>query len=162
MTATSSAVAERTAPPSAETPPSSAVWSWPNAPKKTFETERPIARAIISVSSVPDAPTSIPLTISTFWFSTKPVAAAATPVNAFSSEITTGMSAPPIGRTNSTPNASAPTMITTSRISFCGPQRITRPIATSAASSAMLTICWPGYVIGRPPISSRSFANAIN
>ena len=25
----------------------------------------------------------------------------------------------------------------------------------------MFPICWPGYVIGRPPISSRSFANAI-
>ena len=48
------------------------VCSWPNAPKKTFETVRPIARAIISVSRVPDAPTSIPLTISTFWWRTKP------------------------------------------------------------------------------------------
>ncbi len=94
--------------------PASLTCSFPNAPKKTFATERPIARAIISVSSVPDAPTSIPLTISTFWLSTKPVAAAATPVNAFNSEITTGMSAPPIGSTNRTPNRSAPSTITNS------------------------------------------------
>ncbi len=57
---------------------------------------------------MPDAPTSIPLTISTLLCRTKPVAAAASPVNAFSSEMTTGMSAPPIGSTNSTPNKSAP------------------------------------------------------
>ena len=38
---------------------------------------------------------------------TNPAIATAVPVNAFSSEITTGMSAPPIGSTISTPNASA-------------------------------------------------------
>jgi hypothetical protein len=48
-----------------------------------------------------------------------------------------------------------------SRICFCGPKTITKPSVTSAASRAMLPGCWPGYVIGRPPISSRSFANAI-
>ena len=68
--------------------------------------ERFIARPIIIVSKVPDAPTSMPLTISTLFSSSKPVAAAASPVNAFSSEITTGMSAPPIGSTNRTPKSS--------------------------------------------------------
>ena len=77
-----------------------------------------MARAIISVSSVPEAPTSMPLTISTFECRTKPVADAATPVNAFRSAITTGMSAPPIGSTNRTPKASAPMMISP-RISWC-------------------------------------------
>ena len=42
-----------------------------------FSMERPIAFAIISVRNVPEAPTSIPLTISTVWWSTKPVADAA-------------------------------------------------------------------------------------
>ena len=70
--------------------------------------ERFIARPIISVSSVPDAPTSMPLTISTLLSSSKPVAAAASPVNAFRSEITTGMSAPPIGSTKRTPKIAAP------------------------------------------------------
>ena len=45
--------------------------------------------------------------ISALLSSTKPVAAAARPVNAFSSEITTGMSAPPIGSTTATPKTSA-------------------------------------------------------
>ena len=58
------------------------------------------------VSSVPDAPTSVPLMISALLWSTKPVAATARPVNEFKSEITTGMSAPPMGITMSTPNAS--------------------------------------------------------
>ena len=70
--------------------------------------ERFIARPIRSVSIVPEAPTSIPLTISTLFSSSKPVAAAARPVNAFRSEITTGMSAPPIGSTKSTPKRRAP------------------------------------------------------
>ena len=81
--------------------------TWPNAPKRTFAIERFIARPIRIVSSVPEAPTSAPLTMSTFSWSTNPVAAAASPVNAFRSEITTGMSAPPIGSTNSTPNSAA-------------------------------------------------------
>ena len=102
MTATSSAVAERTVCRRRPAAAAAAVaWTLPNAPKRTFAIERFIARAIIIVSSVPDAPTSMPLTISTFECRTNPVAAAARPVNAFSSEITTGMSAPPIGSTNS-------------------------------------------------------------
>ena len=79
----------------------------PNAPNSTFVSERFIARPIICVSSVPEAPTSVPETISRSLCSTKPVAAAARPVKELSSEITTGMSAPPIGSTKSTPSASA-------------------------------------------------------
>ena len=41
---------------------------------------------------------------------TNPAIATAVPVNAFSSEITTGMSAPPIGITIETPKISAATM----------------------------------------------------
>ena len=52
----------------------------PNAPNSTFVIERFIARPIICVSNVPLAPTSVPETISTFECSTKPVAAAARPV----------------------------------------------------------------------------------
>ena len=79
----------------------------PNAPNSTFVSERFMAWPIIRVSSVPEAPTSVPETISRSLCSTKPVAAAAMPVNEFSSEITTGMSAPPIGSTKSTPSSSA-------------------------------------------------------
>ena len=45
--------------------------------------------------------------ISTLFSSTKPVAEAARPAYEFSSEITTGMSAPPIGRKISTPSSRA-------------------------------------------------------
>ena len=41
--------------------------------------------------------------------STKPDIAAAVPVNEFSSEMTTGMSAPPMGSTMVTPNVHAAT-----------------------------------------------------
>ena len=61
--------------------------------------ERFIASAISRVRIVPDAPTIMPATISAVLSSARPVAAADRPVNAFSSEITTGMSAPPIGST---------------------------------------------------------------
>src|SRR6266545_3131838 len=160
ITATSSAVVERTLPPSAPAAAAGpAATTLPKAPKRTFAIERFIARPISIVSSVPDAPTSIPLTISTFECRTKPVAAAASPVNAFSNEMTTGMSAPPIGRTKRIPkSAAAPTIATST-------QKLTPAIAqaprpTALANSAALTTCWPGYVIGRPETSSCSFANA--
>jgi len=74
--------------------------------------ERFIARPIMSVSKVPDAPTSMPLTIRTLFSSSKPPSATASPVNAFSSEMTTGMSAPPIGSTKSTPKTSDALIVT--------------------------------------------------
>ena len=54
-----------------------------------------IAFAINWVSNVPDAPTRVPATMSSVIRSTAPLAATARPVNAFSSEMTTGTSAPP-------------------------------------------------------------------
>ena len=65
----------------------------------------------------PAAPTSAPATISTGLLITKPAIAAAVPVNELSSEITTGMSAPPIGSTIATPNVSAAATMT-SRTTF--------------------------------------------
>ena len=107
MIATSAGVVARTVKPSFEAPPGPAAWIWPKAPKMTFLSERFIARHIISVSNEPEEPTSIPLTIRTSWRSSKPAAEAEIPVQALSREITTGMSAPPIGSTNRTPKASA-------------------------------------------------------
>ncbi len=77
-----------------------------------FISERFIALDIILVSTVPEAPTKEPTTMSKWFSKTKPVIAAAKPENAFSSEMTTGMSAPPIGRTIRTPSRSdnAPTI----------------------------------------------------
>ena len=67
---------------------------------------------------VPDAPTSAPLTMSTSLLSTNPVLAAASPVNELSSEMITGMSAPPIGTTKSTPRTSDSTMKTAKSARF--------------------------------------------
>jgi hypothetical protein len=62
---------------------------------------------MIWLRMIPDEPTSAPLMMSTLLSITNPVIAAAIPEYEFSSEITTGMSAPPIGTTRSTPSASA-------------------------------------------------------
>ena len=77
------------------------------------ETLRPIADAIARVRIVPDAPTSVPATTSSTLPSTRPDAATARPVNALSSEITIGTSAPPTGSTSSTPAASPSASSTT-------------------------------------------------
>ena len=61
---------------------------------------------MICVRIKPEAPTNEPLTTSVLLSSTKPVAQAASPEYELSSEITTGMSAPPIGITSSTPSRS--------------------------------------------------------
>ena len=133
----------------------------PNAPKRTFAIERFIARAISVVSSVPEAPTSIPLTIRTFECSTKPVAAAARPVNAFRSEITTGMSAPPIGRTNTTPNRAATTIAAASSqqltVAIAAAPRAIEPTKQDRVPDLL------ARVRDRPPASSScSLPNAIS
>ena len=71
--------------------------------------ERFIATAIRFVRIEPEAPTIMPATISAGLFSAMPVAAAERPVKAFSIEITTGMSAPPIGSTTALPSSAAQT-----------------------------------------------------
>ncbi len=83
----------------------------PNPPATIAGTERFIALAIRLVRIVPEAPTIIPATIIAVLFSAIPVAAAERPVKAFSSEITTGMSAPPIGNTTMLPRIAAATRI---------------------------------------------------
>src|ERR671935_227508 len=159
MTATSSALADRTVPPSVAAAAAPVV-TCPNAPKRTFVTERFIARPMRIVSSVPEAPTSIPLTIRTLFSSSKPVAAAASRGKAFSSEITPGMSAPPIGSTKRTPNTAAQASSTHISHCFSAPASIAIPAAIAAASTTAFSTCCPGYVIGRPLISSWSFAKA--
>ena len=108
---------------------------------------------------MPEAPTSVPATISRSLSSTKPDAATASPVKEFSSEISTGTSAPPMGSTKMTPSTSdSPRMIQTNAMF---PVTSARMIITAMATptSALMT-CWPGYVIGRPVISSWSLTKA--
>ena len=62
-----------------------------------------MALHITMVNNVPAEPTKIPPTNITLLSYKKPPKAAATPVNELSKEITTGISAPPIGNTNNIP-----------------------------------------------------------
>ena len=125
-------------------------------------TERFIAVAISSVRIVPEEPTRVPATIRATLSSAKPAAAADRPVNAFSSEITTGMSAPPIGSTTRLPSAAAPTSTRMKRPCegssevASTTQATIRPIKSSA-----LTTCWPGIASGRVGIRPWSLAKAM-
>ena len=105
MAASSAAIARTWA--STGPPTATAVSPVPNPPTMMLASDRFIASAISLVKMPPDAPTRAPATISAQLPMTKPAIATAVPVNAFSSEMTTGMSAPPIGSTIMTPNASA-------------------------------------------------------
>ncbi len=78
--------------------PPVAVTTEPKALNSTLASDRPIALLIIRVSRMPDAPTRVPAMISRLLLRVKPEAATASPVNEFSSEMSTGTSAPPIGQ----------------------------------------------------------------
>ena len=85
-----------------------------------FRIERFMASAMSLVRMPPEAPTRAPAMIRTGLPMTKPAIAAAVPVNELSSEMTTGMSAPPMGSTIVTPKSSparttAPRMATLRR-----------------------------------------------
>jgi hypothetical protein len=68
-----------------------------------------MAFAIITVKIRPLAPTRDPATIRTLFSNNNPAKAAAIPEKEFSKEITTGISPPPIGRTNPIPPKSVKT-----------------------------------------------------
>ena len=97
--------------------------------------------------------------MSAVFSSTKPAEAAARPVKAFRSEITTGMSAPPIGRTSRTPKRRAPIRRMTAQMPASVAPAAT-PAPSSPAKRMPFTICWPAKTIGLPGRSSWSFANA--
>ena len=59
--------------------------------------------AIINVRTKPEAPTRQPATISAVLVMIIPASAAAIPDNEFSKDMTTGISPPPIGKTNARP-----------------------------------------------------------
>ena len=115
----------------------------PNALKRMLGSERPMAALISRVRIMPEAPTRVPATISSSLSSTKPEAATAKPVNEFSSEISTGTSAPPMGRTKMTPSTSDSPRMTQTKTMF--PVTSARMIITAMATptSALIT-CWPG------------------
>ena len=100
--------------------------------------DRFIATAIRLVRIEPDAPTIMPATIIAVLFSAKPAAAADNPVIAFSREMTTGISAPPMG--NTTNNPIRPANTSTSTIHHCAlpsPGWARRPMYTAAPMAAI-------------------------
>ena len=119
-------------PPTAASPPP------PKDPNTIAGMDRFIAVAIRLVKIEPDAPTIMPATIIAVLFNAKPAAAADNPVIALSSEITTGMSAPPIGST--TNNPMMPAAISTSTIHHCdepSPGVALTPMNTHAATATI-------------------------
>jgi len=130
--------------------------------------DRFIALAIRFVRMEPEAPTIMPATIIAVLFRARPAAAAESPVNALSSEITTGMSAPPMGST--TVNPRMPASTSTATIHHCDtppPGVALMPMTTAAATAPMSRSafigCWSlPIVIGLPGSVSCSLRNAIS
>ena len=113
----------------------------PKEPKTIAGIDRFIATAIRLVRIEPEAPTIMPATIIAVLFSARPAAAADNPVIALSSEMTTGMSAPPIGNTTNRPMIPASTSTTTIDqpglpVPACTPMYTA--MATAASSSTAL------------------------
>ena len=152
---------ERTGPRSSS-PAAGAVPPPPNPPATIAGTERFIATAIMFVRIEPDAPTRVPATISAVLSSAIPVIAADTPVNALSSEMTTGMSAPPIGSTTMFPSTAAATRIPTMNSAWeWTPDASTTALLIATRAKTALMIRCPGSWIGRPGRISWSFPKAM-
>ena len=135
----------------------------PKPPATIAGIDRFIALAIRLVRIEPDAPTIMPATIMAVLSSASPAAAAESPVSALSSEITTGMSAPPIGSTTSTPSTAASTSRPTIQICGAPPSPDTTAQAIAPSSSSPFTgCCARPRPIGRPGRISCSFPNAIS
>ena len=118
--------------------------------------------AIRLVRMVPDAPTIIPPTISAVLFSAIPVRAADTPVNAFNNEITTGMSAPPIGSTTMFPRMAAASKMPRMNSAWeWVPAARTIALAAATRNSVTLKTTCTGSLIGRPGRIPWSFPNAM-
>ncbi|CAB4675945.1 unannotated protein [freshwater metagenome] len=126
------------------------------APKRVEVIGRPMALAISLVRRVPEAPTKVPAMINRTLLSTYPDAATDKPVNAFSSEITIGTSAPPTGSTKSMPKISESTSRATSNQTWGLMTNHTAPITVKAATS-IVTHFPAGIITGREVISSCNF-----
>ena len=114
----------------------------PTDPKIILAIERFIALHIIRVSINPDAPTNAPQIMSMLLDRTKPVAAAARPEQEFSVEITTGISAPPIGMTNKIPSSRAIARMASKPVLNAGLIMTTMPIVRNRVKSSTFSNRW--------------------
>ncbi len=97
----------------------------------------------------------MPATIRAGLLSATPVAAADRPVKALSIEITTGMSAPPIGNTTALPSSAAQTSMPMKIAWLLSPAAMSAPAATARTSRTRFTTCCAEpRLIGRPGIIS--------
>ena len=121
-----------------------------------------MASAMSLVRIAPDAPTSAPAMIRTGLLITKPAIATAVPVNEFSSEMTTGMSAPPIGSVIVTPKIRAAARMTSITARFGVPVTNRNSDATSVMPASASVTSWPpGTMIGLPGIRPCSLPDAM-
>ena len=116
--------------------------TWPNAPNSTLVNERFIARHMMIERIRPDDPSSAPAVMSSLFSSTNPIATADSPAYEFNSEITVGMSAPPIGSTSSTPNNSDSTMTIGNSHEVSGRNTSTIAITIATPSRPRLMTFW--------------------
>src|SRR5262245_46373849 len=79
----------------------------PKPPNSTLVMDRFIALHIRMERMKPEKPSSVPAMINTLLERTKPVAAEERPAYELSRDITTGISAEPIGMTSNTPKTNA-------------------------------------------------------
>ena len=126
-------------------PPAAFACTWPNAPNSTFANERFMARHMMIDRIRPDDPSRAPAITSSLLSSTNPMATAERPAYEFSSEMTVGMSAPPIGMISSTPNSSESTMITGNRKDSCSGRKMSAmPHTTAIARRPRFDAFWNG------------------
>ena len=97
---------------------------------------------------LPEAPTSAPAMTRMALSRTKPAIATAVPVNAFSSEITTGMSAPPMGSTMSLPKARAATTTISNAHRVCAPAIVQTDAAAATRTATADSRRPPGTATG--------------
>ena len=103
-----------------------------------------MALHMIPVRIRPAAPTREPEMIRALFPTTKPVALAATPESEFRNEITTGMSAPPIGATKATPSRQEVAVRAINQVVLAGSPSSMAAETTAPARSRALTAFPPG------------------
>src|SRR5919106_1068600 len=122
--------------------------------------DRFIALDISAVRMKPAAPTSEPEIISTLLLSPQPWPAAASPEYALSNEITTGISAPPIGITSLIPSRQETPVNHQYGADDVGHRTSQTLSATQINTSPPLIACRPGSRTGRSSMRLCSLPNA--
>ena len=120
-----------------------------------------MALDMFTESMKPEAPSSAPAMIKSLLSSTKPIAAAERPAYEFNSEMTVGMSAPPMGTIIITPNIRGIIIISGKRCIREGSSTSSTATTMATPSSDKLTRFWPLYVMGRCGRTSWSLPAAI-